>query len=87
MVQKDWKAQNYYNEYMSLKVEISEMTKNFRFIESTGTVLPQEIEIRKEKINEKIERFKFILHQLKLCGVDLQDLILLSVGVEINLDL
>jgi hypothetical protein len=81
--EKGWIAQDFYNEYLDLKVEISEMVKNIHYIQSRGLDSSEFLETRKEKLNEKVKRMRFILEQFKLNGVALEDLILLSLGVDV----
>lgn len=71
-------AQEYYNEYLKLKEEVSYL------INSRTHVLNQEEILNiHQKIDSKVERLRFILYQLKEThGVAMEDLILLSIGVE-----
>jgi hypothetical protein len=73
---KSWMAQEYYNEYLIMKQEISELNVvlNSRF----GT--PQD----EAKLIQEIARFKYVLSMLKEQGVDMADLILLSIGVDME---
>ncbi|WCK57183.1 hypothetical protein PP175_28765 (plasmid) [Aneurinibacillus sp. Ricciae_BoGa-3] len=71
---KGWIAQEFYNEYLRLKEEIFNLTKYVQYEKNA------ELEA---KLEEKVKRLRFVLQQLKLNGVALEDLILLSIGVEV----
>jgi hypothetical protein len=79
---KSWLAQDFYNEYLKLKVDISESIKNLEWMKSNGTT-EEGIKVREDRINEKVARLKIILNHLKLSGVSMEDLILLSIGVDV----
>jgi hypothetical protein len=70
---KGWIAQEYYNEYLELKEEIYSLTHNYLWHD----------ELEKD-LNEKVKRMRFVLKQLQDNKVQLEDLILLSIGVEIK---
>lgn len=81
---KSWKAQDLYNEYLELKVDISQEAINLEFIKSMGEVTAEEVTTRKNSINEKVMRLRTVLNQLKVeHNVQLEDLIILSLGVDI----
>lgn len=79
---KSWLAQDFYNEYLSLKVQIQELILTRNHFESYNKV--DEAREMQVKIDEKVTRLKFVLNVLKLeCGVPMEDLILLSIGVDV----
>ncbi|MCY7977439.1 hypothetical protein P8843_07105 [Bacillus inaquosorum] len=81
---KRWQAQDLYNEYLELKVDISEKVINLEFVKSMGEVTPEEITTRENSINEKVVRLRTVLNQLRVeHNVQLEDLIILSLGVDI----
>ncbi|WP_243572772.1 hypothetical protein [Bacillus stercoris] len=81
---KSWHAQDLYNEYLELKVEISQEVINLEFVKSMGEVTAEEVTTRKNSINEKVMRLRTVLNQLKVeHNVQLEDLIILSLGVDI----
>ncbi|MCY7943931.1 hypothetical protein MOC02_07405 [Bacillus inaquosorum] len=81
---KSWQAQDLYNEYLELKVDISEKVINLEFVKSMGEVTPEEITTRENSINEKVVRLRTVLNQLRVeHNVQLEDLIILSLGVDI----
>ncbi|MCY9273550.1 hypothetical protein MOF24_17850 [Bacillus inaquosorum] len=81
---KSWQAQDLYNEYLELKVIISEKVINLEYVKSIGEVAPEEITTRENSINEKVMRLRTVLNQLRVeHNVQLEDLIILSLGVDI----
>lgn len=79
---KGWMAQDFYNEYLELKVKISELVKTKEHFERNRQPrkVIQEIEV---ELNEKVSRMRFVLEQFKYNGIALEDLILLSIGVDV----
>ncbi|MCY7947667.1 hypothetical protein P8891_11560 [Bacillus atrophaeus] len=81
---KSWQAQDLYNEYLELKVIISEKVINLEYVKSIGEVTPEEIATRENSINEKVMRLRTVLNQLRVeHNVQLEDLIILSLGFDI----
>ncbi|MGK9266519.1 hypothetical protein KXR56_07580 [Bacillus inaquosorum] len=81
---KSWQAQDLYNEYLELKVDISEKIINLEFVKSMGEVTAEEVTTRENSINEKVMRLRTVLNQLRVeHNVQLEDLIILSLGVDI----
>ncbi|URJ76337.1 hypothetical protein MF621_004043 (plasmid) [Bacillus velezensis] len=81
---KSWQAQDLYNEYLELKVIISEKVINLEYVKSIGEVTPEEITTRENSINEKVVRLRTVLNQLRVeHNVQLEDLIILSLGVDV----
>lgn len=72
---KSWITQDYYNEYLNLKEEIF---KYASLLECKDDVSIQ------EKLDEKVNRMKYVLGRLKENGVAMGDLILLSLGVDVE---
>lgn len=70
---KGWIAQEFYNEYLELKTEISDMTHNH---------------LRHDQLEKdlatKVKRMRFVLQELQSNKVRLEDLILLSIGVDVE---
>jgi hypothetical protein len=79
---KGWMAQDFYNEYLELKVKISELVKTKEHFERhrQPRKVIEEIEV---ELNEKVSRMRFVLEQFKYNGIALEDLILLSIGVDV----
>ncbi|UML50993.1 hypothetical protein MKS87_11410 [Bacillus subtilis] len=81
---KSWQAQDLYNEYLELKVDISEKIINLEFVKSMGEVTAEEVTTRENSINEKVMRLRTVLNQLRVeHNVQLEDLIILSLGVDV----
>ncbi|MCY8063866.1 hypothetical protein MOC76_16370 [Bacillus spizizenii] len=81
---KSWQAQDLYNEYLELKVDISEKVINLEFVKSMGEVTAEEATTRENSINEKVMRLRTVLNQLRVeHNVQLEDLIILSLGVDV----
>jgi hypothetical protein len=80
---KSWLAQDFYNEYLKMKVDISESIKSLDYCKLRDVLTEEVIKAREEKIAEKVARLKVILNHLKLSGVSMEDLILLSIGVDV----
>lgn len=84
---KSWMAQELYNEYLNLKIDIQSLVQKLDYLRNTGrnnvpggTYYQQETEL-----NTKVKRFKTILNELRMMhGILLEDLILLSLGVDIE---
>ncbi|MFS0657416.1 hypothetical protein AB1L07_02160 [Niallia alba] len=77
-------AQEYFNEYLDLKVDIDERVKNLNYMKNTGKLTVDEVESRQVEINIKVERLLYVLNKLNVVhGVLFEDLILLSIGVDI----
>ena len=81
LVGKGWIAQEFYNEYLSLKMELSELTTNQEYFKRTNR--EKEIQEYQIAIDEKVEKLKFVLQELKTNGVKMEDLILLSIGIDL----
>lgn len=80
---KSWQAQDLYNEYLELKVDISEKIINLEFVKSME-VTAEEVTTRENSINEKVMRLRTVLNQLRVeHNVQLEDLIILSLGVDV----
>ena len=82
ILEHSWKAQDFFNEYLQLKSDIILGYKDrdyyFRINNEEKFVQTH------EELLEKIARLKFVLNQLKVVhGVQMEDLILLSVGVDV----
>lgn len=78
---KGWLAQDFYNEYLSLKQEIPHLiSSRDHFFRCNKAKEVQEFQ---HSIDEKVSRLKFVLEQLRLEGIKMEDLILLSVGIDI----
>ncbi|MCR4362132.1 hypothetical protein JDW21_18865 [Bacillus subtilis] len=81
---KSWQAQDLYNEYLELKVDISEKIINLEFVKSMGEITAEEVATRENSINEKVMRLRTVLNQLRVeHNVQLEDLIILSLGFDI----
>lgn len=82
---KSWVAQDFYNEYLTLKTDIAESVKVLNYQKNiSGTITEKGIQELESKIHEKATRLRFVLNQLKVVhGIALEDLILLSVGVDV----
>ncbi|KXJ35293.1 hypothetical protein AX282_06095 [Bacillus spizizenii] len=81
---KSWQAQDLYNEYLELKVDISEKIINLEFVKSMGKVTAEEVTTRENSINEKVMRLRTVLNQLRVeHNVQLEDLIILSLCVDV----
>jgi len=78
---KGWIAQEFYNEYLNLKAEISELARNKEYFERNNHENSEEIE---KTLKEKVSRMRFVLQQLKLNGVSLEYLFFLDLGVDIE---
>lgn len=77
---KGWIAQEFFNEYLDLKTEISQLVLNLEYMERRG--FEEHSQEKKEEIKIKVERLKFVLQELKRNGVKSEDLILLAIGVD-----
>lgn len=82
---KGWMAQDLYNEYLDLKTDISERVKVLEYQKNiSGTITEKGIKEFEYTTNEKVARLREILNQLKVVhGVAMEDLILLSIGIDI----
>lgn len=80
---KSWQAQDYYNEYLTLKTEISHLINSRdHFFRNSK---PKEVQEYQHSIDEKVDRLKFVLNQLNVVhGISMENLILLSIGVDIE---
>lgn len=72
---KSWIAQEFYNEYLATKQDILELTKR---LDISGDVADE------AELIDKIKYMRMVLKELKLHGVDLEDLILLSMNVDVE---
>lgn len=72
---KGWVAQEFYNEYLELKEEILQLTAFLKYKKDS---------VIKEKLDEKVERMRFVLASLKENNVPLENLILLSLNVDLD---
>ena len=76
---KGWIAQEFYNEYLELKCDIASFTRQLEYPR-----LDEDMRLYLEdQLDEKVDRMRFVLNELKSKGVNPEDLILLSLGVNI----
>ncbi|RHW31869.1 hypothetical protein [Oceanobacillus profundus] len=79
---KSWMTEELYNQYLQLKTEIPQLIKARDFYVSKQSDLG--ILDYQNSIDEKVERLKYILNQLKVVhGIAMEDLILLSIGIDV----
>ena len=82
ILEQSWKAQDFFNEYLQLKSDIilGYKDRDYYFRMNNEEKFVQ----THEELLEKIAKLKFVLNQLKVVhGVQMEDLILLSVGVDV----
>lgn len=81
---KGWEAQDLYNEYLDLKQDISKRIQNLEYQVSMGNLTSDGVYFKQDIIDEKVDRLKVILNHMKvLHGISMEDLILLSIGVDV----
>lgn len=73
-----WQVQEYYNRYLELKSEISTLMRNDAFGFDDGI---DEAEAETE-LDNKVKEFQSTLSNMKLHGIKMEDLIMLSIGIE-----
>ena len=73
---KGWIAQEFYNEYLDLKQDITTLNHYIFYRDSTPEM--------EAELNDKIKMLKFVLNQLESNGVKMTDLILLSMNIDID---
>lgn len=79
---KSWKAKELYNEYLQLMKEIPQLVKARDFYISKNSDIGSRD--YQNDIDENVERLKDVLNQLKIVhGIAMEDLILLSIGIDI----
>lgn len=79
MILSNWKAQDYYNEYLELKESIV----NLNHYLDNRHLSEEYKDSYKMLLENRIQRFKYILAMLKESGVNMEELILLSVGIDV----
>ncbi|MCZ4246881.1 hypothetical protein O2313_04965 [Bacillus amyloliquefaciens] len=79
---KGWQALEYYNLYLDLKVDISERVQSLEYIKGEGNVTGEAYSYKDDRLKEKVNQLRFVLNELKNAGVSMEDLILLSCGVD-----
>jgi hypothetical protein len=79
---KSWQAQDYYNEYLDLKFKISDIVTELEYCKKHEK-FNYMVEKWESELEPLVKRLKFVLQELRLHGVSMEDLILLSVGVEV----
>lgn len=79
---KNWIGKEYYIEYLNLKERITETTKKLSYCSGFDKLSIEELH---EELETMVKQFRILMNQLKLEGVNLEDLILLGLGVEIDL--
>ncbi|MFS0657420.1 hypothetical protein AB1L07_02180 [Niallia alba] len=82
---KNWMAQDLYNEYLELKADIAERVKVLEYQKNiSGTITEKGIKELEDKNSEKAARLRKVLNELKVVhGIAMEDLILLSIGIDI----
>lgn len=79
---KSRKAKELYNEYLQLMTEIPQLVKARDFYISKNSDIGSRD--YQNDIDENVERLKDVLNQLKIVhGIAMEDLILLSIGIDI----
>lgn len=82
MLLKSIVAQEFYNEYLELKQSIGELINERDYF--TRIKRTKYVSECQGKIDDKVERLKLVLNQLKVVhGVSMEDLILLSIGIDV----
>lgn len=81
---KSWLAQEYYNEYLDLKLKIKDATIEYTYCAERPRY-NEMADIYQKELIEYTARLRIVLHELKNNGVDMTDLVLLSAGVDIVL--
>ena len=79
---KGWNAKEFYNQYLDLKLEIGQLSKEIEFL--TYSKHTEQVASKKVELKERTEKMLFVLEQLKRHGVPPEHLILLSIGVDIS---
>lgn len=82
---KSWMAKDLYKEYLDLKTDIAERVKVLDYQKNiNGAVTEKGIKELESKIDDKVLRLRAVLNEMKIVhGVAMEDLILLSVGIEV----
>lgn len=75
-----WRAQEFYHEYLDLKVEISELALRLE----TAHIYLDNGKATREALDKKLERMKVVLWELNAGGVSAEKLLYLSMGVEVE---
>lgn len=65
---KSWQTQDYFNEYLSLKEDIVRLS----------------IGMDNDALKEKVDRMKYIIEQLKLKGIRVEELLFLAMNVYVK---
>jgi len=81
-IKSNWMVQDFYNQYLTLKEEIRELTH--RLHQESFPLTDDNKKALEVTLTEKVKEFRIVLKDLELRGVDLTNLILLSIGVEVN---
>lgn len=82
ILESSWKAQDFFNDYLQLKSDIilGYKDRDYYFRINNEEKFAQ----THEELVKKVNALKFVLNQLKVVhGVQMEDLILLSVGVDV----
>ena len=80
---KDWKAREFFNEYLELKRDIQELVQHQEYFARHNRT--KEVKDYQVDIDAKVERLKFVLNNLKVIhGIAMEDLILLSIGIDVQ---
>ena len=77
---KSWQAQEYYNEYRQLKEDIRQLVNSRDYLFRKN--MNKEVLEFQENIDKKVKKLKIVLQELKLSGVSMEDLLLLSIGID-----
>lgn len=84
-IKSDWKLQELYNEYLSLKEEIREQTCRLDVFKEERFEISDETQfIMETHLKNRVKRFRIVVKDLELHGISPTDLLLLSVGVEVK---
>jgi len=83
LINKGWMAQDYYNQYLSLKYEIGKLTTE-QLVNKRIGAHADVCEQTTNTLNERIKQLHFVVQQLTIvCGIDMMDLLMLSIGVDV----
>ena len=79
---KSWIAQDLYNEYLELKVEIPRLVNARDYYKQFNK--HKEVEEFQQKIDENVQRLKLVMSDMENHhNIDMKDLILLSIGIDV----
>ena len=81
---KGWLAEEYYERYLEIKKDISLVTSELNEYKNEDVVDDKKVRLLEEQLRKLTKAIVFYIKQLKSVGITSEQLLLLSIGLELD---